>query len=78
MELKIDLVQGRFINFAKVSVDDGFCFYDIDESETERSYMTDLTTPVTDEAELRRKYVVVEGDAEKLNEELEEKRQITE
>lgn len=70
MELKIKLVQGTFINFAKLSVDDGYCFYDVDEPETERSYMTDLTTPVINMLELRRKYIVVAGDADKLNEEV--------
>jgi hypothetical protein len=32
--------------------------------------MTNIFTPITDEAELKRKYIVVQGNADQLNEEL--------
>jgi hypothetical protein len=47
----------------------GYCFYDVDDEQ--RQYMTSISTPIMDEIELARKYIVVQGDAEKLNEELE-------
>ena len=46
----------------------GYCFYDADDEE--KQYMNSISTPIMDETELARKYVVVQGDAEKLNEEL--------
>lgn len=72
MALKIDLVQGKFFNYSQVYVDDGYCFYDIDEPEDVRSYMTTITTPITDLLELKRKYIVVQGHADQLNTEAHE------
>lgn len=68
MELIINIINGRFNNYSKVWVSNGYCFYDVDDEQ--RQYMTSITTPLTDETEIKRKYVVVMGDAEKLNEEL--------
>ena len=68
MDLIINIINGRFYTYAKVWVADGYCFYDIDDEQ--RQYMNSITTPITDETELKRKYVVVQGDMEKLNEEL--------
>lgn len=65
--IKIE-IKGRFTRYAELTAHYGYCFYDIDEEQ--RYYMTSIATPVTDETELARKYVVVEGDADKLNEEL--------
>lgn len=70
MELIINIINGKFNNYAKVWVLNGYCFYDVDEQD--RQYMESITTPITDEAELKRKFVVVQGNAEKLNKELQE------
>ena len=70
MELIINIINGRFNNYSKVWVVDGYCFYDADEEE--RQYMNKVITPLTDETEIKRKYVVVQGDAEKLNKEVED------
>ena len=61
-------IQGRFSRYTEITSQAGYCFYDVDEAE--RSYLTSILTPITDEAELERKYIVVKGDAEKLNEEM--------
>lgn len=66
-------IQGRFHNYIELTSLQGYCFYDVDE--TERTYTTSILTPITDEAELERKYVVVFGDANKLNEELQKERE---
>ena len=39
--------------------------------------MNSILTPITDDAELKRKYVVVYGNAEQLNEELQKQREVT-
>jgi hypothetical protein len=66
--IKIE-IKGKFTKYAELRADYGYCFYDIDDEE--RNYMTYIATPIIDETELARKYVVVFGNAEKLNEELE-------
>ena len=68
----IENIKGRFINYLKLIAKDGFCFYDKDDEQ--RYYLTSITTPITDTQELKRKYIVVQGNAEILNKELEEKR----
>ena len=70
MDLIINIINGKFNDYAKVQVASGCCFYDVDSEE--RQYFESIITPIIDEAELKRKFVVVEGDAEKLNEELQE------
>lgn len=67
-------IQGRFHKYTELTSLQGCCFYDVDE--TERQYMNSILTPITNEAELERKYVVVFGDAEKLNEELQKEKEI--
>ena len=67
--IKIE-IKGKFTKYAELTADYGYCFYDVDDEE--RYYMTSIATPITDIEELKRKYVVIYGDAEKLNEELEE------
>ena len=62
-------IKGRFTKYAELVARIGYCFYDIDEEE--RYYMTSILTPITDLEELKRKYIVVEGDADSLNAELE-------
>lgn len=68
MDLIINIINGRFNDYAKVWVVDGYCFYDADSEE--RQYFDSIITPITDVLELKRKFVVVQGNAEKLNEEL--------
>ena len=67
--IKIE-IKGKFTKYAELRADYGYCFYDIDDEE--RNYMTYIATPIIDYAELSRKYVVVQGDAEKLNGELQQ------
>jgi hypothetical protein len=67
-------IQGKFNKYTKLTSESGYCFYDVDEEQ--RQYMTSILTPITDEAELQRKYVVVYGDADKLNEELQKQREV--
>lgn len=61
-------IQGKFNKYTELRSLQGYCFYDVDEAE--RNYLTSILTPITDEAELERKYVVVYGNADQLNEEL--------
>ena len=68
MELIIKNIGGRFINYSEVTAPVGYCFYDKDEEN--RNYMERIFTPVTNIEEIRNKYVLVEGSAEKLNEEV--------
>ena len=68
-------IQGRFNNYTELTSLQGYCFYDVDEAEI--TYLTSILTPITNEAELERKYVVVMGNADKLNEELQEQREAT-
>lgn len=67
-------IQGRFHNYTELKSLQGYCFYDVDDEN--KQYMTSILTPITDDAELERKYVVVFGDADKLNKELQEEREI--
>lgn len=61
-------LKGKFTKYAELTAEQGYCFYDVDEEE--RQYLEKIFTPITDTQELARKYVVVEGSAEQLNEEL--------
>ena len=72
--IKTEIIQGKTINYAQLTALSGYCFYDIDAIE-EKAYMTKLTTPITDINELERKYVVVQGNADLLNQELEKLRE---
>ena len=65
--IKIEF-KGNIHRYAELTAEQGYCFYDVDEEE--RHYMTSISTPILDTTEIARKYVVVFGDAEKLNEEL--------
>ena len=66
--IKIEIL-GNIHKYSYLEAEQGYCFYDVDEEE--RYYMTSISTPIIDETELARKYVVVFGDAEDLNAELE-------
>lgn len=65
-------IQGNFNKYTELKSLQGYCFYDADE--TERQYITSVLTPITNEAELARKYITVHGDADQLNEELRKQR----
>ena len=73
--IKTEIIQGKTINYAQLTALSGYCFYDTDATEEEKAYMTKLTTPITDINELERKYVVVQGNADLLNQELEKLRE---
>lgn len=68
MELIIKKIYGKTITYSDVYAPCGYCFYDKDEEH--RSYMERVTSPIIDEQLLREKYIIVQGNAEKLNEEL--------
>lgn len=69
-----ELISGKFVNYTQLTAQNGYCFYDVDDEQ--RNYLNSITTPITDDAELERKYVAVVGDAGVLNEELEKQREI--
>ena len=70
--IKIKVIKGTIVDYKILTAETGFCFYDGDEPENERNYLTEITTPITDAKELERKYIVVQGNAEELNAELKE------
>lgn len=61
-------IKGNIHKYSYLEAEQGYCFYDVDDEV--RNYMTSISTSILDETELARKYVVIQGDAEKLNEEL--------
>ena len=63
-------IKGKFTKYAELTAENGYCFYDADAILEERFYTTSISTPMTEETELARKYVVVQGNAEVLNEAL--------
>lgn len=66
-------IKGKFNKYAVITAKQGYCFYDVNEQE--RNYITQLFTPVIDDAELEKIYIVVRGDADKLNEDLQKETQ---
>lgn len=65
MELIIENIEGKFINYSKVKSQKNYCFYDKDCEEL--YYMNEVTTPLTDIEAIKEKYIIVIGDAEALN-----------
>ena len=65
--IKIEIL-GNIHKYSYIVAENGYCFYDADDEQ--RQYMTSISTPILDLVELARKYIVVQGDAKKLNEEL--------
>ena len=61
-------IKGKFNQYAVLTAESGYCFYNV--TEEERNYTTQIFTPVVDIAELEKTYIVVQGSADKLNEEL--------
>ena len=72
MKLIITTIQGKFKNYTEIRSPQGYCFYDVDA--TERNYIEYIATPILDRAELERKFVLIEGNADELNEELAKQR----
>ena len=65
-------IIGNFRNYTRLQAEQGYCFYDADESEENRNYIESIDTPILDETELERKFVAVKGSAEELNKPVEE------
>ena len=68
--IKMQVIVGKFTTYSELIADDGYCFYDKDESENERQYHTNLKTPIRDVLVLKDKYIPVLGNADVLNEEI--------
>lgn len=65
-------IKGKYTEYAEITAEQGYCFYDVNDEE--RVYFEKIFTPITDMQELARKYVVVQGNAEELNVEHEKER----
>lgn len=63
-------IIGNFRNYTRLQAEQGYCFYDDDESEENRNYIESIDTPILDETELERKFVAVKGSVEELNEQV--------
>lgn len=72
--IRIEIV-GKTRNYNDLIAENGYCFYDADLPQEERNYMTSISTPITDENELKRKFVAVLGNADELNEQLQKERE---
>jgi hypothetical protein len=70
--IKIEIL-GKFTKYAKLTAEQGYCFYDVEDEE--KYYTTSTATPITDIEELKRKYVIIYGDADKLNEQLQQEKE---
>lgn len=68
MKLNIKIIEGKFNKFAEVSSPENYCFYDKDAEE--RNYIEKIFTPITDRDKIEEKFILVEGNADILNEEL--------
>lgn len=66
-------IKGKFNQYAVLTAEQGYCFYDVNEEE--HNYTEQMFTPVVDIEELEKTYVVVQGSADKLNEELAKERE---
>lgn len=63
--IKIEIL-GNIHKYTELTAEQGYCFYDVDDEQP--YYMTSISTPILDETELARKYIVVQGDADQMNE----------
>lgn len=70
--IKIE-IKGNIYKYVELTAEKGYCFYDVDDEE--RYYMTSISSPILDYAELSRKYVVVSGNADILNEQLQQQKE---
>jgi hypothetical protein len=62
--IKIE-IKGKFTKYAKLIAEQGYCFYDVEDEE--RKYITEISTPITNENQLNLIYIVIKGNAEELN-----------
>lgn len=67
MELIIRFINGKFRTYTEVKSPEGYCFYDVDAQD--RNYMESISTSILNEQELKRKFILVKGNAEELNNE---------
>lgn len=65
-------IVGKFRNYTELKAEQGYCFYDAEVEEENRNYMTSISTPILNDSELERKFIAVKGNAEELNQQLEE------
>lgn len=61
-------IKGKFNQYAVLTAEQGYCFYNVNEEE--RNYLSQAFTPIIDKSEIEKTYVVVQGNADTLNEEL--------
>lgn len=66
-------IKGKYTKYAEITAKQGYCFYDI--ADEERVYFEKIFTPITDVIEIAKKYIVVDGNADALNEELDKQRE---
>ena len=66
-------IKGKFKQYIKLTAESGYCFYD--KTNEERNYLTSEFTPLITEYEIGNTYVVVKGNADELNEQLQRERQ---
>lgn len=66
-------IKGKFNKYAVLTAEQGYCFYDINEEEL--NYINQIFTPIIDKIELEKTYVVVQGYADVLNEQLNKERE---
>ena len=71
--IKVQVIVGKFMTYSELLADDGYCFYDKDETENERQYHTSIKTPENDVLVLKDKYISVLGNADVLNQEISER-----
>lgn len=64
-------IQGQFNKYIKIIAENGYCFYD--KNNEQINYITEITAPLN-ELENIDNYIVVQGNAEELNAELEKQR----
>lgn len=65
--IKIE-IKGNIYKYSYLVADYGYCFYDVDEES--KQYITSISTPILDLEALKKKYIVIFGNADYLNEQL--------
>lgn len=67
MNITFKEINGKFINYSEVFADNGYCFYNKNDTEEERTYLTHITSPLKTIEEFNNEYVVIQGNADELN-----------
>lgn len=70
VKLNIEILSNKSI----ITAPNGYCFYDT--LQKERMYITKLITPTININELEKRYIVIEGDANILNAELQQEDEV--